>query len=507
MFSKKILFLSLLVVGVLFTGCQKEPKSSLKDEDEQTYPAPVVSFNMSGADALGGRDVKAGRFAYGSRAVDNSNNSSLVKILEDGTLESALSADVKDIPDLDEDYKEHTTIYGKLTDVFLPPKGSKCSDIYLLFDSNTTFPAYVPDENCYGTWGMGPLLAIHEDGSWTDILIDSPWLPAIFPIDDKRSIQIAPDGSLSVLFRDAGGYEYYIRKYDPSTKTVKEICRFGRPAPYGEETETWTDEDWANVNLYVSKMKISKDGKWAYIQVRMAEKTQYIHVVSLDNPSIYNDVILEKRNSGYAEGYWDYDEKSNKLYYLEVKRGSDDSVISKIIYSADPDGKNPKEFKTLGKNEICYALDAVAKDTIWLRSGLSHTEEFYYSVFRDVSTGSEIKMPVTYGLNCLDDYIVKDDAIYLCYGGDLEKINGYYYYTKNEIIRVSIPDGKYIKYSENLTEGQNITIKSWNVGDSKIYITGEAKGQPVNYSINIDGKSRAQKIAEGQVFTCIGSLK
>lgn len=79
--------------------------------------------------------------------------------------------------------------------------------------------------------------------------------------------------------------------------------------------------------------------------------------------------------------------------------------------------------------------------------------------------------------------------------------------TNNEIIRVSIPDGEYIKYSANLDEGQDIMIKSWNVGESKIYITGESNGEPANYAIDIDGNSPAQQIGEGYVFTCIGSLK
>ena len=50
MFNRKILFLSLLVVGILFTGCPKETKNA----DYEPIPLPVVSFNMSGAEALGG---------------------------------------------------------------------------------------------------------------------------------------------------------------------------------------------------------------------------------------------------------------------------------------------------------------------------------------------------------------------------------------------------------------------------------------------------------------------
>ena len=58
-----------------------------------------------------------------------------------------------------------------------------------------------------------------------------------------------------------------------------------------------------------------------------------------------------------------------------------------------------------------------------------------------------------------------------------------------------------------LTEKNNIAVSNWNVGDSKLYITGWNGDEPANYEINLDGSGETKKIAEGQAFTCIGGLR
>ena len=466
MFSKKFLFLSLVVVGVLATGCRKEPK--IKDEDkEKPLSPPVVTFNVSGGEALGGRDVNTARFASALRAADNSKNSALVKILEDGTLESAISATVPDVKGVDEEYKKSVTNWGKLIDVFLPPKGSNCKDVYLLFDDITSFPAVDPEDSSVGGWSLSYLLAIHEDGTYTDILADSPWRIANTPIDNRRNVQIAPDGSLYVLFREGGGWEYYIRKYNPSTKAVSEICRFGRSAPMCEETKNWTEADWSNNSVFVPKMKMSKDGKWAYIQVRMNQNKEYIHVVSIDKPSVFTDIVLDT-GSQYKYTCWDYDELSNKLYYLQITRDSSGEETSRIIYSADHDGKNQKVYKDLGTT-LCYSLFAVEKNTqsatVWIRYGRGGLvgDTNSYEVFINAETFispeqmEKFEVPVKDGLSSLDDDIVKGKYIYMCCDG------GEYDYElqhreKNAIVRVSMTDKTYIDYSKMLPEKDNINL-------------------------------------------------
>ena len=58
-----------------------------------------------------------------------------------------------------------------------------------------------------------------------------------------------------------------------------------------------------------------------------------------------------------------------------------------------------------------------------------------------------------------------------------------------------------------LEEKNNIAVTNWSVGDSKLYIVGWSGDEPVNYEINLDGSGDPKKLAEGQVLTCIGSLR
>lgn len=500
MCKNKFVLLTLVVAGFLFTGCEWFFKGG---------NPPKISFNISDAEALGGTDSNTNRTASGARAADASKNSTLLKILEDGSLESAFSCEISDIADLEEERKKRMTHYGKLIDVFLPPKDSACTDVYLRFDEPTVFPVRDPNNKMHIVhWALSNLLCIHEDGTWTDILYDSPWDSEFMPIDSKRNIQITEDGSLFVLFREGAGWEYYIRKYDAPTKSVKEICRFGRTAPLMEETENWTDEEWQASDVYVRKMKISKDAKWAYIQVSQSQRKGYLHVVSLEDPSVFTDIVLDSTKELPIQPlYWDYDAIENKLYYLQITRDDSEAEdeTSHIIYKADSDGKNPEIYKE--ECDFCSALFAVGKDTVLLNYGQASTSGYHDEVYIDAKTGEEAaRIQLKDYMTSFDNYIIKDNAIYVCYEG-----GSYDYdlqcYEKNEIVRLSTEDGTVINYTDKLQERENIKVTSWSVGDSKLYITGLYEGNPISYGMNIDGIGTPQKVAEGQVFTCIGSLK
>lgn len=506
---KKILFLGLVVVGALFTGCGKKHSS----DDDVNFEPPTVSFDISGGEALGGQEVDSSRSA---RDATDLSSVSLVKIMSDGSLKSAISCQVPelDIPDAE---KTRMTKYGKLTDVFLPPKGSNCSDVYLLFDGPTYFPAVNEEEpGTVGYWGLSRLLCIHADGTWTDILNDSPWGVTHYPIDSKKNIQIAEDGSLFVLFRDGGGWEYYIRKYDPETKTVSEVCRFGQSAPLDEETVGWTAEQWESNTINITRMEISKDGKWAYIQIVKPGRKQYLHVAEIANPANFKDIVLDE-NIGGIESFccWDYDEKSNKLYYLKIDRSNPNDVKG-VVKKADYNGSNEVSFKNEDNNDVTLsgsydALIVVAQNTVWVKE----TTAVYHVKLTDIYSGATNEIDSLTSMStpyyCGNNYIVKDNAVYFCYGNesDYGKYPGCFKY--NEILRVAITNdlstARVINYkTANSNLGNNLLITSWSVGDSKLYVTG-VSGLGVNYEINLDGSKKKLIGFEGQVFTSIGSLK
>ena len=85
MFKNKFGLLTLVVVGLLFTGC---------GERNKVTPPPKLSFNISNASALGAINSGVSRSASSSRAADDDDDYSkfsLERIMEDGTLESAFS--------------------------------------------------------------------------------------------------------------------------------------------------------------------------------------------------------------------------------------------------------------------------------------------------------------------------------------------------------------------------------------------------------------------------------
>ena len=513
MFNRKILFLSLLVVGILFTGCPKEAE----EPEPVAAPWPEVSFNISDAEALGGRDSTSARSASGARAAeDNSNGSALVKIMEDGTLESALSCQLSDIESMTEEEELEMTNYARLTDVFLPPKDSGCSDVYLLFDDKTNFPVQNKKNPHYiDYWCISRLVCIHDDNSWTDILYDDPINGQVCQIESKKNIQVGSDGSLYVLFRQAGDWFYLIRKYDPKTKKATELCKFGIAVPSAEELATWTEDDWDDASIQARKLKISKDGKWAYIEVVEHEKN-YIHVLSTENSDLFKDIDL---GDGYT--YWDYDEESNQLYYVRVTKAGKE-ISEKKLYKADYKGEKETLLTVidLENSDIIYSCDeliVVAKDTIWIKTnytaGLSfHELKINNNQATDQGEKKFVQIPQNAG-NYQDYYIIRDNAAYFWYasGGIDDSTHKNYdgsYYNYNEIIRVPFTDAPAVLYRNILPEQNNIIMSSWNVGDSKLYITGwDHDDKPVNYAINIDGTGEAEPVAEGQVFTCIGSLK
>lgn len=494
--NKKLLFLSLLVTGVLFTGCEWFQKIG---------NPPKVSFNISEANAIGGRDIDSEGSRSGDRAVDHSKGSALLKIMQDGTLESAVSFTLPDTSNLGEKNRKKKPKYGKLTDVFLPPEGSDCTDVYLLFDFPTYFMAEDPENPGHGEhWGFSSFICIHEDNTWTDLFYDSPWGVTVYEIESKKNIQIAPDGTLYVLYQE-GGWEFYIRKYDPVTKKATELCRFGRSAPLVEETEGWTLEQWESNQISVNRMVLSKDLKWAYIQIEKKDK-KYIHIVSIENPENFTDIVLDVKDDVCC---WDYDEKADKLYYLKRTWKADGTLASANIYKANCDGTNEKVAKELPLSQAIDSLISVAENILWIRYVTSEDLGKDTVVFQDLATGTNVAevplTPVEYPYDCRQDFITKNDAVYFRYSCD-------YDFDKqcekcNEIFRVAVSDGSVTKYTEMLEEKNNIAVTNWSVGDSKLYIVGWSGDEPVNYEINLDGSGDPKKLAEGQVLTCIGSLR
>jgi len=489
MFKNKFVLLTLLVTGLLYTGC---------GERNKVTPPPKLSFNISNASALGAINSGVSRSASSSRAADDDDDYSkfsLERIMEDGTLESAFSCHFSQIDGLPEEDANLMTHWGTLKDIFLPPEESGLKDVYLYFDSVSYLPA--EDQERPGHihyWHIGSIICIHPDNTWTDVVYDSPWENNTYEIYDRHDIQLTEDGCIYYLFR--GGWQFFIKKYDPSTNEKTTVCDFRGQAPLFDETEDWTEEQWKEASISVDKMRISKDGKYAYIGL-IKNSVENLHIVNLET--------MESKDIPIFFGFdaWDYDEATEKLYYVKEIDEEMGGMFS--VYSTDSSGSNEEK---ICDGIICNntGLMVVGKNKVWKRyTDRVEGDENDSLIFEDIFNHEKKMIPVTSDIGYAGDYVLTDDALYLRYAG-YEEQNLEWVETKGDILKISINDDTIIRYSDFLEEGNNIQIKSWNVSDTKLYISGNANDSAVSYAIDLNG-SNLQKVGGDKAFTCIGGLR
>ncbi|MCR4742752.1 MAG: hypothetical protein K5866_07805, partial [Treponema sp.] len=220
---KKITLLLLAAMAAIsFLSCKHD------SEEDNTAS---VSFNISGAQALA--SSSSSRSITSSRAAGDS--SSLVKIKQDGTLDTAV------------------TMEGKISKASLKSiiKSPYTDDVYIMYGGN---PHYTYNSTT-GERLLDSLVCVHSDGTYTNLLTQATqFSEADYLLTDNETCIVFDEvGNSYIMAREAGGWENYIYKYDP--KNDKRETIFSSVTKYLSE----------GYNDRFYKLMVSKDGQYLYV--------------------------------------------------------------------------------------------------------------------------------------------------------------------------------------------------------------------------------------------------
>ncbi len=319
-----------------------------------------LKFDFSNAKAIAAVDKEnSGRAAYSinSRAAtpDSSvDDSPLLKILEDGKFESALTlADNANLANIKEIYKS-------------PLEGS--NDIFIVFDGTSSFydEQVTVDENgntvssnsVYKT--LGQLVCIHEDNTISDIL----------KINDSENSYDTWQNYLSletdkgVMFDAAGNLYYMARKWN-SSGDMSIVYKFDPKT--NELTELTASVSGTNY----SSFKITKDGKIIFVQgsrYSSGSSATFLRAIPVDDPNSISNIYYSSEGSSLCN--WVYDEKNEFMYYVTYDG----------LYKAKRSGDSFKDGELLGTStrlnlsEYDYFSGSFRNIAVWITEELSYYE-------------------------------------------------------------------------------------------------------------------------------------
>lgn len=270
-----------------------------------------LKFDFSNAKAIAAVDKEnSGRSAYSinSRAAtpDSSvDDSPLLKILEDGKFESALTlADNANLANIKEIYKS-------------PLEDS--NDIFIVFDGTSSFydEQVTVDENGNTISSntvqktLGQLVCIHENNTIADIL----------KINDSGDPYATWQNYLSleadkgVMFDAAGNLYYMARKWNSSGSDTSVVYKFD------PKTNEITELTASVSGINYSSFKITKDGKIIFVQGRYSSGSSaaFLRAIPVDDPNNFSNIYYSSEGTELYS--WVYDEVNEVMYYVPHNNG------------------------------------------------------------------------------------------------------------------------------------------------------------------------------------------
>ena len=452
---------AVLIVAVLFTGCQRNPFFERS--------APKISFDISNAEAIAGLEGTANRSA---RAADS--NALLQRIFEDGTVDSAMDINGKSL--------EKQMSY--IDYVILPPDNVDSNEVYLLLKDYSYVKTTLIDTGNY--WALSPLLCIHEDNSYDDVLLSSPYVKSFpYVIEYKETIQFLKDGTLLYLCRSPVGDHFYLKKWNPKTKETTDICSIQRT----------DDLEFINIDRF----SIDKTEDYVYMHVDTVKTdgtgSKNIKIIRISDPSFSKEI---QDVTG-----WCYNPHDDHFYYSKYYNAESASGL----YKSNKDGSNPTRLHS----EMFAHLIPQSAQKVWGLNG--HTDEDY-SLQNICSEQTSNEMTGTLAFSeqfhysapeyhyFWGDYIIINSNLYLKHSHDLDGMGSH----KDSIISIPL-NGTDSDIKNLLAFNTNINLHSWSVNKNYLFISGtdyETK-EPVN--CRIDLKTGEQlTIQSDEAFGAIAAL-
>ena len=491
---------AILTAAILFTGCPREAVKNEPPSKTNTHSIPKISFNLTNAEALGATITSSEDRS--ARAADDENKSDsealLQKILEDGTVEAAMGIEGGKVD----------TDWSNINYVILPPEDVNSSDIYLLMngysttevtvvkktskqetadedstDDETVTDDYAEAENTNDettedeiaeyedvtdesteeeiittNWTLSPLICIHEDNSYDDILLESPYnVEHYFAIDAKENIQFLKDGSVVYLYRGEG-YDHFLNKWNPVTKKTTQLFKISLPEEEG--------------SLFVRGFSISNDEDYIYMNLDRVDANgygyNYLKIIRLSDPTFDKEI----GNGFPGVTGWCYNPHDDYLYY---SLGG--------LNKADKNGDNPE---LIGFDGYSHLIP-LSSQIIWGQDGYTSTD---FKIVNFLSEKTVEGLPTEelwytapeYYI-FLGDYVFVNNTLYLNHRYNCDSTNGH----KDAIIAIPLNNSS-SKIKNLLDFNLNIQLHSWDVNEKSLFISGSdyETNELVNCKIDLE---------------------
>lgn len=367
----KILTVFSVLCSFLLFSCTQDPgnlednteknenlddESEKKEENLSTLVKSGLKFDFSNAKAIAAVDkdsLSRAAYSINARAVEDSSvdDSPLLKILEDGSFESAITlAENANLATIRAIYKS-------------PLKDS--NDIFVVFDGQSYFydtkVTVDEDGNEINSQTedkkLGQLICIHDDNTIADILkiTDSsdPYNNSYQNLDTDKGIMFDTSGNLYYMARtwNSSGDISVVYKFEPETNEITQL------------TASVPDTNY-------SSFKISADGQIIFVQgTRWSSNTRttFLRAIPVQNPNNVSNIYYSSSSSFLYS--WVYDENNGIMYY----------VCGKGLCKSKRNGDSFEDAESMGyRTQTSLGYDSYFNEKYmnvanWTRGELSYT--------------------------------------------------------------------------------------------------------------------------------------
>lgn len=311
---------------------QKEEGIKEEESKEEEKNSSVIKsglkFDFSNAKAIAAVDkdsLSRAAYSINARAVEDSSvdDSPLLKILEDGSFESAITL------------AENANL-ATIRAIYKSPL-EESNDIFVVFDGQSYFydtkvtvdedGNEISSQTEYKT--LGQLICIHDDNTIADILKISD------SSDPYNNSYQNLDTDKGIMFDDAGNLYYMARTGDISV-----VYRFE------PETNEITQLTASVPDTNYSSFKISADGQIIFVQgTRWASNTNttFLRAIPVQNPNNFSNIYYSSSSSNLDS--WVYDENNGIMYYV---------VWNKGLYKSKRNGDSFEDAEFIGQETSSY---------------------------------------------------------------------------------------------------------------------------------------------------------
>ncbi|MBO4533476.1 MAG: hypothetical protein J5726_07245 [Treponema sp.] len=348
---KRLLLLSMiLMIGMSCISCnlgnQDNNVNNGNPNNSNNFLTSKIKFNFSGAKAVAQLDSSASRSAS-----DDLNT--FVKILSDGSFENAI------------------TINGNISlrPVIAIYHSPVSDDVFVHFSGITSlgWDQKTNKEQC-----IGSLICVHSDGSIVDILKvreHQVWWCRYLEYENLYQ---------NLLTFDSAGNLYFVANNINYDSNGNQLSSSGNILyQFNPVTNELTQMVAGVEGTSYSKLQISNDGEWIFVQGSRwfgSTQTYFVRAIPADNPNNFTNIYYSSSNWVSDTGeWWVYDDNSNRLYYITT------------------DGDNSGLFTVSRENNF--------KDKQFLRTSIGgNLYDLFQDFFDNIITSSQLmeKIQISY---------------------------------------------------------------------------------------------------------------